>query len=234
MRKEDSAVSPVVGVLLMLVVTIIIAAVVSGFAGGMAGGTKKTPDANMNVKVSNTGTWGGSQFQIDILGVSEPISTKDLKIKTAWTKNSVSNSTTILPWKGGDYTQTNVRYDLSSTTLGNGNYHAPIGYGGTIDDWRSGAPPHENQFFGNYSITAGSSMKTGAYGYNPTYGGYGVSTPFEYSNGNKYTLDSSIDGMQAMLGSNWNITRPGDKVHVSIIYVPTGSALFDKDVVITG
>lgn len=35
-RKED-AVSPVVGVMLMLVVTIIIAAVVSGFAGGLAG-----------------------------------------------------------------------------------------------------------------------------------------------------------------------------------------------------
>jgi FlaG/FlaF family flagellin (archaellin) len=34
--KED-AVSPVVGVMLMLVVTIIIAAVVSGFAGGLAG-----------------------------------------------------------------------------------------------------------------------------------------------------------------------------------------------------
>ena len=39
MTKED-AVSPVVGVMLMLVVTIIIAAVVSGFAGGLAGGTK--------------------------------------------------------------------------------------------------------------------------------------------------------------------------------------------------
>ena len=35
---DERAVSPVVGVMLMLVVTIIIAAVVSAFAGGMTGG----------------------------------------------------------------------------------------------------------------------------------------------------------------------------------------------------
>jgi flagellin-like protein len=33
---KENAVSPVIGILLMLVVTIIIAAVVSGFAGGLA------------------------------------------------------------------------------------------------------------------------------------------------------------------------------------------------------
>jgi flagellin-like protein len=43
--KFDSAVSPVIGVLLMLVVTIIIAAVVSGFSSGLIGGQSKTPQA---------------------------------------------------------------------------------------------------------------------------------------------------------------------------------------------
>ncbi len=47
MAKKDDAVSPVVGVMLMLVVTIIIAAVVSGFAGGLAGGTGKAPQASL-------------------------------------------------------------------------------------------------------------------------------------------------------------------------------------------
>lgn len=47
--ENDSAVSPVVGVMLMLVVTIIIAAVVSGFAGGLAGETKKAPQASIMV-----------------------------------------------------------------------------------------------------------------------------------------------------------------------------------------
>jgi FlaG/FlaF family flagellin (archaellin) len=45
--KKDEAVSPVVGVMLMLVVTIIIAAVVSGFAGGLAGENQKAPQASV-------------------------------------------------------------------------------------------------------------------------------------------------------------------------------------------
>ncbi len=52
MKKNDnSAVSPVVGVMLMLVVTIIIAAVVSGFAGGLGGGTGKAPQASVDCTV---------------------------------------------------------------------------------------------------------------------------------------------------------------------------------------
>jgi len=46
-QMNTEAVSPVVGVMLMLVVTIIIAAVVSGFAGGMAGDTKPAPQATI-------------------------------------------------------------------------------------------------------------------------------------------------------------------------------------------
>ena len=41
-RNED-AVSPVIGVMLMLVVTIVIAAVVAAFAGGIATDTEPTP-----------------------------------------------------------------------------------------------------------------------------------------------------------------------------------------------
>ncbi len=52
MKKiDDSAVSPVVGVMLMLVVTIIIAAVVSAFAGGIGGGTGKAPQASVDCAV---------------------------------------------------------------------------------------------------------------------------------------------------------------------------------------
>lgn len=49
-RQKDAAVSPVVGVMLMLVVTIIIAAVVSAFAGGMGSEQHKTPQVTMSVK----------------------------------------------------------------------------------------------------------------------------------------------------------------------------------------
>lgn len=49
-HHEDTAVSPVVGVMLMLVVTIIIAAVVSAFAGGMGTDQHKTPQATITAK----------------------------------------------------------------------------------------------------------------------------------------------------------------------------------------
>lgn len=44
---QEDAVSPVIGILLMLVVTIIIAAVVSGFASGLSGGQSKAPQASI-------------------------------------------------------------------------------------------------------------------------------------------------------------------------------------------
>jgi len=46
-KSKEHAISPVVGVMLMLVVTIIIAAVVSAFAGGAVSGQKKVPQATI-------------------------------------------------------------------------------------------------------------------------------------------------------------------------------------------
>jgi archaeal type IV pilus assembly protein PilA len=53
-RRDDNAVSPVVGVMLMLVVVIIIAAVVSAYAGSSVSGQKKTPQALITAKFSIT------------------------------------------------------------------------------------------------------------------------------------------------------------------------------------
>jgi len=53
-QNRDQAVSPVVGVMLMLVVTVIIAAIVSGFAGGMAKGQTKAPTATIQGQFSTT------------------------------------------------------------------------------------------------------------------------------------------------------------------------------------
>jgi len=53
-KWNDEAVSPVIGVMLMLVVTIIIAAVVSGFAGGLAGGTSKAPQVSLSGSFSQS------------------------------------------------------------------------------------------------------------------------------------------------------------------------------------
>jgi archaeal type IV pilus assembly protein PilA len=48
-RKNADAVSPVVGVMLMLAVTVMIAAVVSTYAGGFSGGAEKNPQSTIRV-----------------------------------------------------------------------------------------------------------------------------------------------------------------------------------------
>nr|WP_321351196.1 type IV pilin N-terminal domain-containing protein [uncultured Methanoregula sp.] len=49
---RDAAVSPVVGVMLMLAVTVMIAGIVSAFAGGMSETPEKTPQSNIKVRVN--------------------------------------------------------------------------------------------------------------------------------------------------------------------------------------
>ena len=95
-KKGEDAVSPVVGVMLMLVVTIIIAAVVSAFAGGLVGGQQKSPTLSMTVKIANTGSYIGSGFSANVNSVSQPISTSQTKIVTSWSTTMKNNASVDL------------------------------------------------------------------------------------------------------------------------------------------
>ena len=55
LKKKEDAVSPVIGVMLMLVVTIVIAAVVAAFAGGIATDTEPTPSVVLSADAYATG-----------------------------------------------------------------------------------------------------------------------------------------------------------------------------------
>ena len=71
-RNED-AVSPVIGVMLMLVVTIVIAAVVAAFAGGIATDTEPTPNvvltADAYVNQLTLQSLSGDRLEISKLSV---------------------------------------------------------------------------------------------------------------------------------------------------------------------
>ncbi|WP_342772143.1 type IV pilin N-terminal domain-containing protein [uncultured Methanoculleus sp.] len=71
-QLRDDAVSPVVGIMLMLVITIIIAAIVSAFAGGMATGQSKSPQAKI------TGTFSISDGMTISHAGGDSLATKDL------------------------------------------------------------------------------------------------------------------------------------------------------------
>jgi archaeal type IV pilus assembly protein PilA len=115
-QLNDKAVSPVVGVMLMLVVVIIIAAVVSGFAGGLMKGTQSAPQLTMDVHIANNGVYATSYFKAAVTSVSAPIKTHDLEIVTSWSSQTGNNG--VL--KGGAVVlpgvpNFNVAYDTESS-----------------------------------------------------------------------------------------------------------------------
>ena len=120
-NQNQEAVSPVVGVMLMLVVTIIIAAVVSAFAGGLSSGTDKAPNVQIKasyrqadgiriehmggdavgtqttiVMVRPSGTFGSAEHQISIVNKS----TITDSTGKAWTQPSGVSG--VKSFKAGD------------------------------------------------------------------------------------------------------------------------------------
>jgi FlaG/FlaF family flagellin (archaellin) len=130
--QNETAVSPVVGVMLMLVVVIIIAAVVSGFAGGLVGGSnQKAPQLTVDAKIANGGYWTNSYFVMTVTGEDQAIATKDLKIVTSWSKvlpdgTKITNGSTIIPGKPNYH----IYYIVNGwTILDDWKAVVPLGYG---------------------------------------------------------------------------------------------------------
>lgn len=98
------AVSPVVGVMLMLVVVIIIAAVVSAFAGGTVAGTKKAPMATISATFSQTNgmeivnTGGDALIPQDIILTVKPTKSFGSYEHLSWVVNKSVIKTGDLEW----------------------------------------------------------------------------------------------------------------------------------------
>lgn len=256
--KNDIAVSPVVGVMLMLVVTIIIAAAVTAFSGGLVTSQKAAPTLSMDVKIVNTGTWLGSGFFATVNGVSAPISTSDIKIETSWvaTNQTFGNAT----MSGGAIVQPgSTNYDFHFN--GGAPYVgiAPFGVGPGVGNNESYSLASLNsnptapeqvvdQNFGNYTLMqgtnfyatpagAGSMGFAGSNGATSASGGYGVTgaTFFNYTNdaSGKNWQTNDIDPLQAVLGANWYNLRAGNIVTVKMIQISSGKVIYQKDIAVT-
>ena len=80
-RNED-AVSPVIGVMLMLVVTIVIAAVVAAFAGGLGSDVEMAPTAALDITAYENG-------KVKITSLSgEALTTQEITIKVTGTNGN--------------------------------------------------------------------------------------------------------------------------------------------------
>jgi len=162
---QDYAVSPVVGVMLMLVVTIIIAAVVSSFAGGMGTQQQKAPQASIDVMID-----GINNKMIFTHQSGDTLNTKDLAIITYFTNQTgytvkhtqtASSPVSIVTTTGGDarvpyyadmysgYAHSNPETkDFGNFTLKTGDIMTTYNLHGTADivgiGWTTGSPDTYN------------------------------------------------------------------------------------------
>ncbi|ABD40081.1 Protein of unknown function DUF1628 [Methanospirillum hungatei JF-1] len=90
---NNEAVSPVIGVLLMLTLTLIIAAIVNSYAGGLVDTEPKAPSATLQVKYSQSGG-------MEIRHVSgDPIPTSSVKVivrpSETMGRNAIQNASEV-------------------------------------------------------------------------------------------------------------------------------------------
>ena len=216
-KNGEDGVSPIVGVMLMLVVTIIIAAVVSAFAGASVTGTQKAPSANVDIHVKNGGDSSNSYFSMKVLGVSEPIPTKNLKVVTSWTTTDRATGGALT---GGNSTyagKSNVYVPGETSVFTGSNITVPTGYGSGVSDWANSTYHPQNAQWGNFALTSGTATSD--------------SPASDYSS-YSYTSHTGIDSMQALLGGNWYNLKQGDIVTVRIIHTPSGKEIVDQQVTV--
>jgi flagellin-like protein len=123
--RQDSAVSPVVGVMLMLAITVMLAAIASAFAGGFSDSAEKSPQSSLGVsanfnKMSIEGTdyyrvyfdhTGGDPFSLG--SVKVVFRSDDTENKTQLTRQDINTTTcknfTLMGKTGPAYSETTVR-----------------------------------------------------------------------------------------------------------------------------
>ena len=206
-RPED-AVSPVVGVMLLLVVTVIIAAVVATFASGLVSTQQAAPTVAADVKILSVDSFasggGAGKFEMKIVAVSDDVPTKDLKLVTKYVVNNRTNPEEKV--SGG----ATVYGKVINTEYNGYEYASPIGFGpGVQGEAQKSGHYTEYQQFGYYSLTEGTYMQN---------------TGSSYSTG--------TDALDAILGEEWTHLKPRDTVDVTLIHVPTNGVLFSKTVTV--
>jgi len=235
MRVQESGVSPVVGVMLMLAVTIMIAAIVSATAGNFSNTEKKAPSAILDVSIYAAKDYGSfSTPAMIIRHVSgNVLQTKDLQIVTYYSVPGTGNIS-------------------RGTLMGETAVQGESGWSDFSDSDKCGA------LFINDENRFGSDTVQSSYGGHANWFGNSSAafkpgdilvTPAQFC-GNTGDADSASNlhrnpGMEKLFpnvifiegtGSRGQPTgqfQAGNVVSVKIIHTPSGQIIFDKDVVIS-
>jgi flagellin-like protein len=215
MLKDSKAVSPVIGVMLMLVVTVILAAAVSSTSSGLMKTTDAAPTAVFDVKVAKNveQEMGGYPFITSYMVIKQvtgdAIDTKNLKIVTTNYKAYGQQTREKLPSDSHVYGVPGV-----FTQEGNVPYWNNVAYGYFGSN---GSNPLVD--FGNYTVKPGVSMTA-------------QSSPEQELgvwNGTDYNTNDGFGQMQDMF-ADWGNVSKGDFVNVKIVDLKSNKVIFASDV----
>lgn len=210
MLKDSKAVSPVIGVMLMLVVTVILAAAVSSTSSGLMKSTDKAPTAVFDVKLSQGDYDSLMGAYIDSLTIKQvtgdSIPTSDLKIIT------------VNPNTNGMQTIETVPGVINFNTYTQGV--APW--------WNNGNGVTDETVFGNYTLKSGTSMVADSWSnyVNPN------ATTWNETTGQYDGFDITTDNIDALhtMFANYDSIEEGDWVTIKIVHMPTQKVIFQTDV----
>ena len=219
-KKSDDAVSPVVGVMLMVVITVVIAAVITTFATGVATDAEAAPSAVFDVKIYDyyqaLDSSGGPDFHITQLS-GDAVDTKDLKIQLSWEYNGKSYFST--------YSADSFKLQHPEGVDGGGNVirwqpmyvKTPV----TEDMRQEYKSNNLDYYFGDVILKPGMRLTaTADHLYDNQENKKSLYMDIIFNNGETNSLDSEYGIMKVM---------PEDTaVQVTILHVPSNKAIYDK------
>ncbi len=221
--NDDNAVSPVVGVMLMLVVTIIIAAVVAAFAGGLGETAAVAPNTvlefSMRAGPSTGISASGSSFAPNpdcvVLKVAggDPLPSADIQIVTTYTIPDTFNGNPTT------YAGKVIKHTLDGAlTKNTDTWKKPVNPGEVFTPQVNGYYPTTSLAPGNGLVGAGT----------PRFGSCIFNSGFEYW----FKDRSAFLGFDTTDYTSYGF-QDGSIVHITVIHKPTGQTIYDKDVVVS-
>ena len=224
-KKSDDAVSPVVGVMLMIVITVVIAAVITTFATGVTSDAEAAPVAVLDVEIYEyyqaLTDCGGPDFHISHIS-GDPIDTKDITIQLSWEHNGKSYFST--------YSADSFKAKYPSGVDGGGGVdrRQPMYVKTPVtEDMRKeyGTGSFYDYYFGDVILESGMRL---------------TATADFLTKDQKNTQSDYMDiifnnGVTDGLDSTYGIIAEMPKdtaVQVTILHVPSNKAVYDKEVVV--
>lgn len=223
-KKSDDAVSPVVGVMLMIVITVVIAGVIAAFGTGMVGNVESAPNVILDVKIISNfesldrndqpGMLSGPDFQIVHVS-GDPLDTGDIEIQMDWIASDGAHHSTY------SAAENKARGNIALMCV-----KTDVPYLGYDYEYLSGADRYN---FGDVILNPGFRLFAHSDGLDRvTNGGKNIGSPWMdkiFNNGKDMGGSATNKGVMQYLS-------PGTPVEITILHIPSNTIIYEKEVVV--